>query len=131
MLDPPEEGRILHPQRRSPTRRLREAERLERAVVADLYRVTDAAVFQELDAWEGFDATDYEGSPYVRRLCRMLEPRVDAWVYGGNHQNREGLPGVTDWLAWTLEQGGASPDPRGGARPQIQPPSTSARALSA
>lgn len=104
ILDPPEEGRILHPQRRSPTQRQRLAERLERAVVADLYRVQDAAVFQELDAWEGFDATDYERSPYIRRLCRMLEPTVDAWVYVGNHAQREDLPGVRDWVEWTQHQ---------------------------
>lgn len=68
-------------------------------VRGELYRVVDPTVYQELDDWEGFDASNPEASPYVRRLVRLAEPRVDSWIYVGNHplSERLSLSEVSDW----------------------------------
>ncbi len=55
------------------------------ATVAELYRVKDATLFEAMDRWENYDANEPDVSPYVRRIIRMLDPAVDAWVYVGNH----------------------------------------------
>ncbi len=82
------ETRVLHPSRRSRRLEERAKERATASTVAELYRVEDATLFEAMDDWEGYDARDPEESPYVRRIVRMIDPAVDAWVYVGNHKSR-------------------------------------------
>jgi hypothetical protein len=91
------ESKILHPRRRSSRLDERLKERSEAASVAELYRVLDATVFEQVDEWEGFDANDPASSPYVRRILRMIDPAVDAWVYVGNHADQSNLIGNRSW----------------------------------
>jgi gamma-glutamylcyclotransferase (GGCT)/AIG2-like uncharacterized protein YtfP len=50
-------------------------------VQAELYEVVDRDAFQIMDRHERYDPTDMQGSLYLRRAVRLLEPKVDAWVY--------------------------------------------------
>lgn len=93
------ESRILHPGRRTERATDRLAERKASAVRAELYRVKDAAVFQAIDEWEGYDANNPAESSYVRRIIRMLEPAVDAWIYVGNHTDQS-LAVDGDWRSY-------------------------------
>jgi gamma-glutamylcyclotransferase (GGCT)/AIG2-like uncharacterized protein YtfP len=93
------ESRFLHPGRRTSRHEERLKERTEAATVAELYRVLDATVFEEVDAWEHYDATDPENSPYVRRILRMIDPAVDAWIYVGNHADQTHLVPEKSWRA--------------------------------
>ncbi|MEM7341861.1 MAG: gamma-glutamylcyclotransferase family protein [Actinomycetota bacterium] len=97
VLTPSTTGRILHPDRRSSMPAQRAAERRAAAVVGELYRVTDASVFALLDDWEGYDARSPAESPYVRRIVRMIDPAVDAWVYVGNHADRSQVVEHRSW----------------------------------
>jgi gamma-glutamylcyclotransferase (GGCT)/AIG2-like uncharacterized protein YtfP len=45
----------------------------EGSVSGELFEVVDPAILETLDA--------YEPPPYERRLVRLVEPDVDAWVY--------------------------------------------------
>ena len=91
------EDRILHSSRRSKSASERKAQQRADAVVGELYRVTDASVIQKMDEWEEYDATNPGSSPYVRRIIRMLEPEVDAWIYVGNHEDRSEVLDQRDW----------------------------------
>lgn len=91
------ESKILHPGRRSSRLDDRWKERSEAACVAELYRVLDATVFEQVDEWEGFDANDPASSPYVRRILRMIDPAVDAWIYVGNHADQSNLVQDRSW----------------------------------
>lgn len=94
------ESRILHPSKRTSRSAERLAERKEAATQAELYRVLDAGIFQALDDWEGYDARDPQGSPYVRRIIRMLEPAVDAWIYVGNHADKSLEVDSNSWRSY-------------------------------
>ncbi|MDP8970588.1 MAG: gamma-glutamylcyclotransferase [Actinomycetota bacterium] len=72
----------------------------EGTVAGELYDVADLAVLRLLDRFEHYDPADPAGSAFVRRLSRLLDPPVDAWVW---YYNRPvaGLPRLAsgDWLA--------------------------------
>ena len=54
------------------------------AVRGELFRIEPArasAVLAALDAYEGFDADDPQGSAYIRRMVRLRQPALDAWLY--------------------------------------------------
>jgi gamma-glutamylcyclotransferase (GGCT)/AIG2-like uncharacterized protein YtfP len=53
-------------------------------VTGELQRVVDPRAFRVLDGFERYDATDLGSSLYVRRLVRLADPPVDAWVYIDN-----------------------------------------------
>lgn len=67
-------------------------------VVGELYQVLDRSVFGELDRFERYDSLDPAGSLYLRRLVRLLDPAVDAWVYVYNRdiENAAKVP-KGDW----------------------------------
>ena len=98
-LDSSRDSRILHPNRRSRITTGSFTDDAAKKVRGELYRVVDPTVYQELDDWEGFDASNPEASPYIRRLVRLAEPRVDSWIYVGNHplSERLSLSEVSDW----------------------------------
>jgi gamma-glutamylcyclotransferase (GGCT)/AIG2-like uncharacterized protein YtfP len=58
-------------------------------VVGELFEVTDVNVFRDLDEYEKYDANDRDGSLYIRRSVRLVEPVVDAWVYFYNEEVSE------------------------------------------
>ena len=91
------ESRVLHPSRRTSRHEERLRERLASATVAELYRVLDAAIFEQVDEWEGYDASDPDNSPYVRRVIRTIDPAVDAWIYVGNHADQSKLIVERNW----------------------------------
>ncbi len=94
--DPPS-SRILHPARRSPSSSRFHEDRKLTAVRGELFRVTDAVVFQAVDEWEGYDALAPESSPYLRRIVRMVDPEVDAWIYVGNHTDQSNQVTASSW----------------------------------
>jgi len=58
------------------------------AVVGELYRLRPglapcrvAEVLRLLDVYERYDGRDLPGSLYTRRVARLAQPDVDAWVY--------------------------------------------------
>ena len=53
----------------------------EGSVVGDLFEVRDLSVFRLLDRYERYDALHPKDSLYLRRVVRLLQPQVDAWVY--------------------------------------------------
>lgn len=69
------------------------------SVAGELYEIAEPGVLERLDA--------YEPPPYTRRLVRLLEPLVDAWVYV-----YEGEPppdsriDEADWRAFVAVRGG-------------------------
>ena len=77
-------------------------------VKGELYRVNDKRAFKLLDKFERYDPSDSAGSLYIRRLVRLREPSVDAWVYIYNRsiEGRERIPGG-DWRGY---RGGQAPD---------------------
>jgi len=57
-------------------------------VRGELYRLNDPLpkeraleAFRQLDEYERYDAHDVEGSLYHRRVVRLRNPTVDAWLY--------------------------------------------------
>ena len=91
------EAKVLHPARRTVLGAERKAQRSASATVAELYRVKDATLFEAMDDWEAYDAAEPDSSPYVRRIIRMLEPSVDAWVYVGNHEDQTKAVQARSW----------------------------------
>ncbi len=57
----------------------------EGVVKGELYEIRDIGVLRALDEYERYDALKPEQSLFVRRVVRLLEPPVDAWVYFYNH----------------------------------------------
>lgn len=49
--------------------------------LGEVYRVEDPTIFSDLDRFERFDAADRPGSLFLRRLIRLTDPPLDAWVY--------------------------------------------------
>ena len=84
--------------------------------VGELYRVEDKSVFKVLDKFERYDPQDPEGSLYIRRFIRLLEPHSDAWTYIYNRPS-EGHPRVSsgDWRAYVEHTNHGSPDGSGSA----------------
>ena len=70
----------------------------EGEVRGELYEVADpAGVFGVLDA--------YEDDSFVRRMVRLLEPEVDAWVYLWNGAPRGEPLDDGDWRTWLALRG--------------------------
>ena len=64
-------------------------------VEGELLRVTQGSVLAELDSFEGYDPQTPGEGRFDRRLIRLREPAVDAWVYV-YAQETAGLPTVPD-----------------------------------
>ena len=73
----------------------------EGSVVGDLFEVRDLSVFRLLDRYERYDALHPKDSLYLRRVVRLLQPQVDAWVYLYN-RTVEGQPRIEsgDWAQY-------------------------------
>jgi gamma-glutamylcyclotransferase (GGCT)/AIG2-like uncharacterized protein YtfP len=73
----------------------------EGLVRGELLEATGSRALQELDAFEGYDPTKRAQSAFRRRLLRLVEPPVDAWVYVYARVT-DGLPEVPDgdWKAY-------------------------------
>ena len=73
----------------------------EGSVVGDLFEVRDLSVFRLLDRYERYDALHPKDSLYLRRVVRLLQPQVDAWVYLYN-RTVEGKPRIEsgDWAQY-------------------------------
>lgn len=65
-----------------PSRPVDEAERVE----VEVYRVVDAAAWDELDELELFDPIDPENSEYVRELVTVYPRELSAWTYVFNRE---------------------------------------------
>jgi gamma-glutamylcyclotransferase (GGCT)/AIG2-like uncharacterized protein YtfP len=50
-------------------------------VVGELYELLDAEVLADLDEYEECYPLAPSRSEYVRRVARLVEPDIDAWVY--------------------------------------------------
>lgn len=68
-------------------------------VEGELYEVTDPAMFEVLDRFEGYHPAGTRPSLFVRRRIRLYEPQLDAWVYTYN-KSYQGLPLISSgsWL---------------------------------
>jgi gamma-glutamylcyclotransferase (GGCT)/AIG2-like uncharacterized protein YtfP len=53
-------------------------------VRVEIYRVSDPAVFDWLDAYEGYTPDRTARSLFLRRLTRLHRPQLWAWVYRFN-----------------------------------------------
>jgi hypothetical protein len=51
----------------------------------EIYRVSDPAVFDWLDAYEGYTPDRPARSLFLRQLTPLHRPRLWAWVYHLNH----------------------------------------------
>jgi gamma-glutamylcyclotransferase (GGCT)/AIG2-like uncharacterized protein YtfP len=54
-------------------------------VVGELFRIVDPGALAVLDEYEDFRPHEPEQSLFERRLVRLVEPGVDAWVYFYRH----------------------------------------------
>lgn len=79
-------------------------------VLGELYRVLDRHVFHELDKFERYDPLDRDGSLYIRRLVRLVQPALDAWVYVYNRES-DGASKVLDgdWRAFVSSRQRSDP----------------------
>jgi gamma-glutamylcyclotransferase (GGCT)/AIG2-like uncharacterized protein YtfP len=83
-------------------------------VQAELFEVVDRQAFQLMDRHERYDPTDVQGSLYLRRAVRLLEPSVDAWVYVYNRDvsdAREVASG--DWIEYQASRSTSEPVDQG------------------
>jgi gamma-glutamylcyclotransferase (GGCT)/AIG2-like uncharacterized protein YtfP len=70
----------------------------EGRVVGELHQLLDPSVIGELDRYEGYDELDPSRSEYVRRVARLIDPALDAWVYYFNGETRDLAPVPSgDW----------------------------------
>lgn len=67
----------------------------EGEVVGELFRVRDATTWEKLDAYEGTYYTSEQESLFVRRVVRLIEPEIDAWVYFFNRAPKG--PKIARW----------------------------------
>ncbi len=51
------------------------------SVRAELFKLKDREALAKVDRFERYDAGNREQSLYIRRLVRMANPQLDAWVY--------------------------------------------------
>ena len=67
--------------------------------MSHLYEVVDREVFRIMDQHERYDPTDVQGSLYLRRAVRLVEPSVDAWVYVYNREVGDAMEVAGgDWI---------------------------------
>ncbi len=71
-------------------------------VHAELYEIGSTAVIPRLDTYEHYDPDEPEGSLYIRRLVRLVQPDCDAWLYEYN-RDVSGRPSISsgDWKRYT------------------------------
>jgi gamma-glutamylcyclotransferase (GGCT)/AIG2-like uncharacterized protein YtfP len=83
-------------------------------VQAELFEVVDREVFRIMDRHERYDPTDVQGSLYLRRAVRLLEPPVDAWVYVYNREVGD-APEVAggDWIKYLASRTTSDPVDKG------------------
>jgi gamma-glutamylcyclotransferase (GGCT)/AIG2-like uncharacterized protein YtfP len=83
-------------------------------VQAELFEVVDREVFRIMDRHERYDPTDIQGSLYLRRAVRLLEPSVDAWVYVYNREVGD-APEVVggDWIEYLASRATSEPVDKG------------------
>jgi gamma-glutamylcyclotransferase (GGCT)/AIG2-like uncharacterized protein YtfP len=76
------------------------------AVSGELYEVVADGALELLDAYEG-DERHTGGTPstYERRLVRLLEPDVEAWVYVWVGEPRGEPIADGDWIAFQAIRG--------------------------
>jgi gamma-glutamylcyclotransferase (GGCT)/AIG2-like uncharacterized protein YtfP len=86
-------------------------------VQAELFEVVDREVFRIMDRHERYDPTDVQGSLYVRRAVRLVQPDVDAWTYVYNREVGDApeIPGG-DWIKYRAARARSEPVDDG-ARP--------------
>jgi gamma-glutamylcyclotransferase (GGCT)/AIG2-like uncharacterized protein YtfP len=48
---------------------------------AELFRIADPSVFDDLDRYEGFDPGNLRASLFIRTQVLLMNPQVRAWVY--------------------------------------------------
>lgn len=78
----------------------------EGEVAGELYEVLDAATFALLDAYENEGRhTEHGAGRYERRLLRLLEPDVDAWVYVWDGPERGQRLDSDDWRTFLALRG--------------------------
>jgi gamma-glutamylcyclotransferase (GGCT)/AIG2-like uncharacterized protein YtfP len=79
----------------------------EGSVVGQLLEVRHLSVFRQLDEYERYDALRPADSLYLRRVVRLENPPVDAWVYVYN-RDVEGKPLIKsgDWAQYRGGKGG-------------------------
>lgn len=80
----------------------------EGVVRGDLFRAHDEAVLAELDAFEGYDPNDLDGSIYVREPIRLLDRNAEAFAYryNGLYAGRP-LIRTGDWPSYRRARSGA------------------------
>lgn len=67
-------------------------------VVGELYELADPTLIHELDEYEGYNALMPSQSEYIRRVTRLIDPAVDAWVYYFNGDTRGSARVISgDW----------------------------------
>jgi gamma-glutamylcyclotransferase (GGCT)/AIG2-like uncharacterized protein YtfP len=74
-------------------------------VQAELLEVVDREAFRIMDRHERYDPTDVQGSLYLRRAVRLLQPSADAWVYVYNRETGDApeVPGG-DWIGYVASR---------------------------
>jgi gamma-glutamylcyclotransferase (GGCT)/AIG2-like uncharacterized protein YtfP len=79
-------------------------------VQAELFEVVDREAFQIMDRHERYDPTDVQGSLYLRRAVRLLQPNVDAWTYVYNREAGDApeVPGG-DWIKYRASRATSEP----------------------
>lgn len=83
------------------------------SVCGELHAVLDPRTLPVLDAFEGFDPQDPEGSDYLRERIELLKPRgMRAWIYVYNHEPDAScrIPSG-DWRAHLAKRGASTHDP--------------------
>ncbi len=50
-------------------------------VSGELYKIKDPSILGVLDKFENYFPEDEDNSEYIRKIIRLLNPEVDAWVY--------------------------------------------------
>ena len=93
---------ILHLKRRYPISDYVE----DKLVVGDVYRIISPRAFKIFDEWEEYDPENMHSSPYVRRLIRLSDPAIDAWIYEAQFVDDEYIRVDSgDWRTHCLSKG--------------------------
>lgn len=75
-------------------------------ITGELFQIQHPDAFALLDKYERFDPSDPEGSLFVRRCIRLVQPNIDAWVYLYNEEVSESSRVASgDWVAYLDNKG--------------------------